>query len=157
VTLRRAFAIAGLAAGGIAAVAVPACKKTGAATAGTTSATSVPKRWVDLRLPTDGLKEVLARTDAHGYYADYEYAGADPSGLWEKVATALKAAGYAPACTAFEGNVRGFAKSGDNLAAKIDAFPGVLSLSIFDEQGKEPLLHGVCFGKYQAGPPERIK
>jgi hypothetical protein len=151
------FAIAGLAAA-LAVVAAPACKKTGRATATSAAAAAdVPKRWADLRLPADGLKEVLARTDAHGYYADYEYAGPDPSGLWAKVATALKAAGYAPACTAFDGNVRGFAKGGDKLAAKIDAFPGVLSLSIFDEQGKEPLLHGVCFGKYTAGPPERIK
>ena len=155
---RGLFAIAGLAAA-LAAVATPACKKAGPATTGApaAAATGVPKRWADLRLPTDGLKEVLARTDAHGYYADHEYAGADLGGLWEKVATALKAAGYAPACTAFGGNVRGFAKGDDKLAAKIDAFPGVLSVSIFDEQGKDPLLHGVCFGKYTAGPPERIK
>ena len=160
-TLRGSFAIGGLAATlAVAAVATPACKKAGPATTVTTgvaAATDVRKRWVELRLPTDGLKEVLARTDAHGYYADYNYFGADPSSLWEKVAAALKAAGYAPACTAFGGNVRGFAKGDDKLAAKIDAFPGVLALSIFDEHGKEPLLHGVCFGKYQAGPPERIK
>ena len=153
---RGLFAIAGLAAA-LAAVATPACKKAGPATAGApaAAATDVPKRWADLRLPTDGLKEVLARTDAHGYYADY--AGADADNLWAKVATALKAAGYADACTAFEGNVRGFAKGDDKLAAKIDSLGGPLSLSIFDEQGKEPLLHGVCFGKYTAGPPERIK
>jgi hypothetical protein len=158
VTLRGSFAIAGLAAAVVvAAIAAPACKKTGPAATATATAADVPKRWADLRLPTDRLKKVLARTDAHGYYADYEYAGADQGGLWEKVATALKAAGYAPACTAFGGNVRGFAKGDDKLAAKIDAFPGVLSLSIFDEQGKEPLLHGVCFGKYQLGPRETIK
>ena len=93
--------------------------------------------------------------DAHGYYADY--AGADADNLWAKVTTALKAAGYADACTAFGGNVRGFAKGDDKLATKIDSLGGPLSLSIFDEQGKEPLLHGVCFGKYTAGPPERIK
>jgi hypothetical protein len=40
---------------------------------------------------------------------------------------------------------------------KIDAFAGVLALSIFDEQAKEQLLDRACFGKVQVGPPERIQ
>jgi hypothetical protein len=154
---RVSFVIAGLAAGVVAALAAPGCKKTAPATAAMAIdvPAGVPKRWAELRLPSDGLKEVLARTDAHGYYADY--AGTDPGDLWEKVAAALKAAGYAASCNVLAGNVRGFAKGDDRLAVKIDAFAGVLALSIFDGQAKEQLLHGACFGKYQVGPPERIK
>src|SRR6478735_8693897 len=79
----------------------------------------VPKRWSALRLPADGLTNVLARTDAHGYYADY--AGSDAAGLWSKVTAALNAAGYKAACSVLDGNVRGFAKGGDKLAAKVDS------------------------------------
>lgn len=130
----------------------PGCTKKATAIA-PAAPVDVPKRWSELRLPADGLTKVLAGTDAHGYYADY--AGSDRDGLWQKVTAALGAAGYAPACTAFDDTVRGFAKGGDKLAAKIDSLGG-LSLSLFDAQGHEPLLHGVCFGRFTAGPPKAI-
>ena len=97
----------------------------------------------------------MPATNEHGYYADHS--GADAAALWAKVSTALRAAGYAPVCNVLDGRVRGFAKGDDKLTAKIDTFGDVLSLSIFDEQGKDPLLHGVCFGKYKLGPEKRIK
>jgi hypothetical protein len=123
--------------------AAPACTK------------RVPARWAELRLPTEGLQQVRPRTDDHGYYADY--AGDDEAALWGKVSATLSAAGYAPACNMFDGHVRGFARGEDRLAAKIDTLGGVLAFAIFDEQGKESLLHGACFGKYQVGPARRIK
>lgn len=118
------------------------------------AAADVPKRWSELRLPAEGLTKVLARTDAHGYYADY--AGIDAAALWSKVTAALSAARYQPACSVLDGNVRGFARGAEKLAVKIDSLGGV-ALSIFDEQGSEPLLHGVCFGRHQLGPPRVIK
>jgi hypothetical protein len=113
--------------------------------------TKVPKRWADLGLPTDGLQKVLKETDEHGYYADH--VGHDVAGFWEKVSTALQRAGYTPACSEFDGLVKGFAKGNDRLVVKVDTLDGstegLLALAIFDEQGKDPLLHGVCYGKYK--------
>ena len=45
----------------------------------------------------------------------------------------------------------GFSAGDRQLAVKVDSLP-VLVLSVFDAQGKEPLLHGLCFGRYRAGP-----
>ena len=113
-----------------------------------------PPRWSALHLPADGLEKVLPETDDHIYYADYT--GVDEAALWVKVTAALGAAGYQPACSMFEGHLRGFSKGADQLAAKIDTV-GVVALTIFDAQSKEALLHGACFGKFQVGPPQRIK
>jgi hypothetical protein len=119
-----------------------------------TSSAPLLKRWSALHLPQDGLQALQPQTNEHGYYADY--AGADEAALWAKVSAAMTAEGYAPACHLFDGHVRGFAKGDDKLVAKIDTL-GVLALSIFDEQGKDALLHGVCFGKYQLGPATTVR
>jgi len=37
------------------------------------------------------------------------------------------------------------------LALKVDLVPEP-SLSLFDQDGSDPLLHGLCFGRYQGGP-----
>jgi hypothetical protein len=105
----------------------------------------VPRRWSELGLPTEGLKSVSDQTNEHGFYADYS----DDQGshLMELVSDRLRAAGYTPACSAFGDTVKGFAKGTSRLAMKVDTLGGV-TLSIFDKQGKEPLLHGVCFGEY---------
>ena len=133
---------------------VPGCAKK-PADAGASSAVAMPKRWSDLRLPTDGLQQLLPRTNDHQLYADYS--GGDDAALWEKVSVALGKVGYAPACSLFEGRVRGFAKGGDKLAAKVDSVAGTLALAIFDDHGTEALLHGACFGKFKLGPPQQIK
>jgi len=133
---------------------VPGCAKK-SADAGASSAVAMPKRWSDLRLPTDGLQQLLPRTNDHQFYADYS--GGDDAALWEKVSVALGKVGYAPACSLFEGRVRGFAKGGDKLAAKVDSVAGTLALAIFDDHGTEALLHGACFGKFKLGPPQQIK
>jgi hypothetical protein len=92
---------------------------------------------------------VSGDTDEHGFYADYS--GSDRQALLDDVARRLVAAGYTPSCTAEDGYVLGFSRNGRQLAVKVDSLP-VLVLSVFDEKGKEPLLHGLCFGRYHAGP-----
>ena len=109
---------------------------------------TIPKPWSDLGLPTSGLKSVSDKTNEHGFYADYSDVQAPR--LMELVSDRLRAAGYRPACSVFHDSVKGFAKGASRLAVKVDAFPGVAAVSIFDKQGKEPLLHGVCFGEYRA-------
>lgn len=124
-------------------VAVAGCKR------------KVPPPWSQLNLPTSGLKEIDRDTDEHGYYA--EYTGSDREGLLADVSQRLQRAGYKPACTAVEGTVLGFSRGGHNIALKVDAVPE-LWLSIFDEKsGKDHLLHGVCFGRYQLGERTVVK
>jgi hypothetical protein len=151
--------MAGLGVTALVIAANPACKKKTAPppssqTAAAPTAGLAP-RWTSLHLPTDSLKAVLPATNEHGYYADY--AGRDEAALWAKVSGAMHTARYIPGCNVLDGRVRGFIRGEDKLAAKIDTFGDVLSLSIFDEQGKDPMLHGVCFGKYKLGPAEKIK
>lgn len=151
--------IGGLAMGAFLMV-VPGCTKKNADAgadpgAANPAKAAMPHRWADLHLPTDGLQQVLPRTSDHQLYADY--AGGDDAALWEKVSVALGKVGYAPACSLFEGRVRGFAKGGDKLAAKVDSVAGTLALAIFDDKGTEALLHGACFGKFKLGPPQQIK
>jgi hypothetical protein len=124
------------------AIAVAGCKR------------KVPAPWSQLDLPTAGLKEIDPDTDEHGYYA--EYARTDRDGLLAEMSERLRSAGYKPACTALEGTVLGFSRGEHNIALKVDAVPE-LWLSIFDEHGKNNLLHGVCFGRYQLGEPTVVK
>jgi hypothetical protein len=113
----------------------------------------LPSPWAGLGLPTQGLKKVQDGTDQHGLYA--EYAGTAAGPLLDTATAALRHAGYTDACTAFDGNVRGFSLNGSRLVAKVDMFGDTALLSVFDEDGHEPLLHGVCFGKYHINKLER--
>jgi hypothetical protein len=135
----RYLLLVGLGLSALSLIMMPGCSK------------KVPKRWSDLGLPTDGLQKVLKETDEHGYYADH--VGHDVAAFWEKVSTAIQRAGYTPACSEFDGLIKGFSKGNDRIVVKIDTLSGstdgLLALAIFDEQGKDPLLHGVCFGKYK--------
>jgi hypothetical protein len=116
-------------------------------------APKVPPPWAGLGLPAQGLKKVLDGTDQHGFYA--EYAGTAAGALLETAAGALRRAGYTDACTAFDGNVRGFSHGPSRLVAKVDMLGDTAVLSVFDEEGHEPLLHGICFGKYHINKLER--
>lgn len=115
----------------------------------------VPDAWKELGLPDKGLKKVYDDTDDNGFYADY--AGINAAILRKTVASALKVAGYSQACEAFNGAVVGYAKGEQRLAVKIDLLGDVIGLSVFNERGKERLIHGACFGKYKLGPGKRIK
>jgi hypothetical protein len=109
----------------------------------------VPKMWEDLGVPTEGLLRVLPDSNEHGFYADYS--GHDPSILLDDVSHRLARAGYKRTCTALDGYVVGFTNGCRQLALKVDIV-GALYLSLFDAAGKEPLLHGLCFGRYREGP-----
>jgi hypothetical protein len=102
-----------------------------------------------LNLPTEGMVRVLPESDEHGLYVDY--CGKDRQLLLEDVSRRFVSAGYLQACTAEDGYVLGFSKGTETVAVKVDQV-GVLALSIFDEHGLDPILHGLCFGKYRAGP-----
>ena len=109
----------------------------------------VPKMWSDLGVPSTGLQRVSPDSNEHGFYADYS--GRDRSALLGEVSRGLTNAGYTQTCTALDGLVLGFSNGRRQLALKIDIV-GVLSLSLFDAEGREPLLHGLCFGRYHEGP-----
>jgi hypothetical protein len=109
--------------------------------------------WFDLGVPRAGLVRVLPESNEHGFYADYS--GKDRDALLDEVSRALAKAGYSPSCTAVDGLVLGFSNGRRQLALKVDTLPD-LTLSLFDEQGTEPLLHGLCFGRYRAGPRHRL-
>jgi hypothetical protein len=113
---------------------------------------TIPEQWAVLGVPAKGLVEVQDKTDANGFYADYE--GYDLKGLMNAVDGELRRRGYAPACTAFEGNVRGFTKDSSRLAMKVDQFAETTVLSLFDQHGSEPMLFGVCFGEMTAEPKQ---
>src|SRR4029079_8096886 len=118
---------------------VPGCtKKNADAGAGPGAANpakaAMPHRWADLHLPTDGLQQVLPRTSDHQLYADY--AGGDGASLWEKISVALGKVGYAPACSLFDGRVRGFAKGDDRLAGEGEGEAGTPGARPLSENAK---------------------
>jgi hypothetical protein len=141
----------------LAAVGAVACRKAAAPAA----AIELPKRWAELRLPTDGLLKVDARTDEHNFSAHYP--GLDDVPLLAKVSAALERAGYAPACNLFDGHVLGFAKGSDQLVAKVVRLgppmsppEGLLILKIADQKSPDASLHDVCFGKAKLGAPTKL-
>ena len=114
------------------------------------SAVQLPARWSHLGITEKGLVRVEKETDANGLYL--EYRGVSREELLDSVSESLVASGYVKVGTAFDATVLGFAKGSDKLAVKVDQFGPSLYLAIFNEKGKEPLLHGVVFGKYVEEP-----
>jgi hypothetical protein len=110
----------------------------------------VPTKWAELKITNEGFEKVEKETDQNGYYVIYS--GISRDQLLKNVSQSLFAAGYKEVGTAFGGSVLGYAKDQDRLAVKIDQLDGKLYLAIFNENGKEPLLHGTVFGKYVATP-----
>jgi hypothetical protein len=108
-----------------------------------------PFPWSELKLPLENLIRVTKGSDQHSLYA--EYADFPVENLEAEVRRRLTAVGYVPACELFDGSVQGFMRGDHQILVRIDSFgPNKLSyLAIFDEKGKENLLHGSCFGRYQ--------
>jgi hypothetical protein len=111
----------------------------------------MPSRWEKLGIKTEGLKTIEDDTDENGLYLEYQ--GRSIESLYDDVTQALTAAGYRKSHVAFEGKVLGFEKQNEQLAVKVDQFGDYLYLAVFNERGKDPVLHGVVFGKYTLGPP----
>ena len=109
----------------------------------------VPEPWSGLGVPSTGAVRILSESDAHGIYVDYD--GVDRDDLLAEVASGLESAGYSQVCTAVDGWVLGFSNGQRRLALKVDLLPEA-ALSLFDEYGMDPILHGLCFGGYSAGP-----
>ena len=127
--------------------------KTASETSKPSPPSAVPAEWLALGVPTAGLVRVLPESDEHGIYADY--ADREEAVLFDEVSRGLAAAGYSQVCTAVDGHVVGFSNGHRQLALKIDLLPEPY-LSLFDAEGKEPLLHGLCFGRYRAGPSRTL-
>ena len=113
------------------------------------SAPPAPTQWRGIPVVKDNLVRVEDTTNPHGLYVEYK--GISREALLQRTTASLLGAGYAKVSIAFDGNVLGFSKGTDQLAVKVDQFGETLYLAIFDEGGKEPLLHGVVFGKYKVG------
>lgn len=109
----------------------------------------IPYRWRSFPYPKEHLSKVEKETDDHGIYI--EYSGVSREQLLKQVEANLIAAGYAKVGEEFSRTVLGFSKGEERLAVKVDQFDKKLFLAVFDAQGKEPLLHGVVFGKYKLG------
>lgn len=110
----------------------------------------MPADWTSLKIAEQGLVRIEGETDENGLYV--EYRGLSRDALLRRVFQSMEEAGYALVGTALNGAVAGFAKDQDRLALKIDQFGDSLYLAIFNEKGKEPLLHGIVFGQYTARP-----
>jgi hypothetical protein len=109
----------------------------------------IPENWRYITLPTAGFVRVGDATDENGLYLEYQ--GVSREELFRQVSAALIAAGYSIHGEAFHGTVVGFERGESRLAMKIDQLDE-LYVAIFNEHGKEPLLHGVVFGRYILGP-----
>jgi hypothetical protein len=114
-------------------------------------ATAAPERWRTLQYPRQGFVQVEKDSNEHGLYI--EYSGVSRAQLLSQIEAALLADGYAKVGVAFDGTVLGYSKGNEKLAVKVDQFGQQLFLAIFDEHGKEPMLHGVVFGTAKAGEP----
>jgi hypothetical protein len=114
------------------------------------SSSKLPAKWEELGVSKEGLVKVESETDQNGLYL--EYRGRSRESILDSATQSLTGAGYKKIGVAFDGEVLGFEKEKDQLAVKVDQFGDSFYLAIFNEHGKEPLLHGVVFGKYTLGP-----
>lgn len=110
---------------------------------------AAPTEWRGIPVVKDQLVKVEGDTNDHGLYA--VYSGVSRAEVFQRTAAAMAGAGYTKVGEAFEGSVHGYTKGSEQLAVKVDQFGDQLFLAVFDAKGKEPLMHGVMFGKYQLG------
>ena len=116
---------------------------------------TVPEKWKLLGIPSQGLVKVYSHSDANGFYGDYT--GTSAEELSNRIAGRLKELGFTEVCSQFEGIVKGFQKQDQKYIVKVAELGGRVGLSIFDENGEEPILYGICFKGYTLGEPVRIK
>lgn len=114
---------------------------------------SVPEKWKRLGIPSQGLVKVYDHSDANGFYGDYT--GTSAADLSNRIAGRLTELGYTQVCSQFEATVKGFQKQDRKIIVKVGELGGRVGLSVFNENGQEPLLHGICFKGYTLGEPVR--
>ena len=122
---------------------------------GTVCTPKVPEKWQNLGIPSDGLIKVYNHSNEHGFYADYK--GNDPDSLLQIISNKMSEIGYSEVCSQFEGMVKGFQKNEERYIVKAGEIGDRIPLSVFDENGSEPLLFDVCFKGYKLGEPVLIK
>ena len=116
---------------------------------------SLPETWKGIKLPEIGLKEVLPSSNENGFYADYS--GITREELIINIFTALDASGFEKVCEKLDGELLGFRRDDEQLVMKIDLFGDIQALSLFDKNGSDPILHGICFAGYEVGPEIRMR
>ena len=118
-------------------------------------APNVPENWQSLGVPSKGIVKVYDHSDSNGFYADYT--GYTSEGLLKQIINRLSELGFSEVCSEFEGKVKGFQNKDQKYIVKVDDLGGKIGLSIFNENGAEPLLFGLCFKGYKIGEPTRNK
>lgn len=106
-------------------------------------------KWTEIGFTPDNRVKVASRTDKNGFYADYEKIS--ESELKAHIESVFKASGFQYVGDAFDGAAWGYGKGEEKYAVKIEQTGNVLHLSVFNEMGGDPLIHGVVFSKYAIG------
>ena len=114
-----------------------------------------PEAWKGIKLPETGLQEILPSSNENGFYADYS--DITREALITNIFNALDASGFEKVCEKLDGELLGFRRDDEQLVMKIDLFDDVHALSLFDENGSDPILHGICFAGYELGPEIKIR
>ena len=115
----------------------------------------VPEYWRNLGMPSEGLVKVYDYSDSNGFYADYR--GYTSEDLSKRVATRLIELGFTEVCSEFDGSVKGFQNRDKKYIVKVDNLGGKIGLSVFDENGADPLVYAICFKGYKLSDPARVK
>ena len=111
---------------------------------------SEPPIWQGISFPSAGFESVEGTSNEHGIYLvyhDLEY-----QDLFTELEQSLGQAGYSKVGEAFDGAVVGFVKERSEIAMKVDQFGSTFYVALFDEKGKEPILHKLVFGRAELGP-----
>ena len=116
---------------------------------------TVPEKWKRLGIPSQGLVKVYDHSDANGFYGDYT--GTSAADLSNRIAGRLTELGFTEVCSQFDGAVKGFQNQDRKYIVKVGDLGGRVGLSVFNENGAEPLLYGICFKGYTLGDPVRPK
>ena len=112
----------------------------------------VPEQWARLGIPARGLVKVYDDTNKDGFYADYKTYSNDE--LVEMVRQGFLNSGFEETCNEFQGRVRGFKRGDLELVVKVDSLGDKQGLSVFNGNGNEKLIFGVCFHGYKLGEKE---
>ncbi|RPJ56111.1 MAG: hypothetical protein EHM12_10825 [Dehalococcoidia bacterium] len=115
----------------------------------------VPESWQNLGVPSKGLVTIYGHSDSNGFYADY--IGYTSEELSKQIGTKLLALGFSEVCSEFGGMVKGFQNRDKKYMVIVGDLGGKVGLSIFNENGEDPLLYGVCFKGYKLEERIRIK
>lgn len=98
-------------------------------------------RWRDLGIPMDGLREVEARSNAHGFFATYDDTVTED--LLGEVVSVLEGQGFTQhKQTPFDDSTRCMKRGSELLVVQVQ---GLGQLAVFDGKAGDHLMFRVCF------------